>query len=605
MVEAVALHSLRARLLLVVGLAVIPAFGLIVHTALEQRRDAVRDVQESALRLARLAASEQGRRLAGARNLLIALSRLPDVRRPDTPACHRLLADLLPEYPLYLNLGVIDPRGRLVCSALPVAAETNLADRAYFQRAVDSRNFAIGDFQIGRVTGKASVNVAYPVLDRGAVTGVIFAAIDLDWLNQLVRDARLPEGSTFTVIDRHGTVLVRHPERTWVGRAYPDSDLVELVRSASAAGIGELAEPDGVPRLLGFSPLLDGGRAGDVYVSIGIPVEAAVSDANRLLLGNLAGLGVVAVLAVAAVWYAGDVFVVRRVRGLVAASRRLAAGDLSATSGGPYGGEIGELARAFDEMAAALRARERELARHHAALLQTEKLAAIGRLAAGVAHELRNPLTVIDGRVQLLEREAARGQVDPAMLGRHLASFQEAAQRMRGIMNGLSSYCKPARAEPGPLDVGELLAAAGELVGHEARSRDIALEVDVAPDLPPVLGERSEMMQVLVNLATNGIEAMASGGHLRLRGRLDGANGPGPGGPAVLIEVQDDGPGIPADRLAAIWEPFYTTKAEGTGLGLSIVRGLVDKQPGASIGVESAPGRGTTFRLRMPVSPSR
>jgi signal transduction histidine kinase len=586
-------RSLRARLLAIVGLALIPALGLILYTGLEERRAAIAHAQETAVRLARLAASEQGRRLAGSRNLLVALARLPEVRRRDGTACSAAFADLLRDYPFYLNLGATDARGVIFCSALPPDGPTHVGDRAYFQRALATRDFAVGDFQVGRVTRKASLNVAYPWLDdAGAVGGVVFAAIDLGWLGQLVRDARLPDGSTFTVIDRHGTVLLRYPEETWVGRPHPQLAVVDAIRPAGA-GVAEGPGPDGVPRLLGFSPLLDGGPAGDVFVSIGIPRSAAVAAANRRLAWNLAVLGVVGLLAVAAARYAGDVLLVRRLNRVVAAARRLAAGDLSARAGGPYDGEIGQLAQSFDEMAEAIR-------QHQAALVRNEKLAAIGRLAAGVAHELRNPLTVIDGRLQLLEQQAARGAVDPDRLPRHLAALREAAHRMRRIMDGLSSYSKPAKPTPSVLDVHELLTSTRELVAHAARARRIAVEVDVAADLPPVLGDRSEMMQILVNLATNGIEAMADGGRLTLRGRLESPTGESSS--TVRIEVQDSGPGIPEDQIAAIWEPFYTTKAEGTGLGLSIVRGLVDRQPEASIGVRTAPGSGATFILRMPAA---
>ena len=190
---SVRLKSLRARLLAIVAVSVVPAFGLIVYTGLEQRREAVGLAQEAAVRLARLAASEQGRRLGGARDLLVALSRLPEVRRRDAAACGAVLADLRRQYDLYLNFGAIDERGRLVCSALPAADDVALGDRPYFQRAVATRRFAVGDYQVGRVTGKASLNVAYPILSEGgAVEGAVFAAIDLGWLRQLVQDAQLP-----------------------------------------------------------------------------------------------------------------------------------------------------------------------------------------------------------------------------------------------------------------------------------------------------------------------------------------------------------------------------------------------------------------------------
>jgi len=207
------LSSLRVRLLLLVVLAVLPALALIVYTAAEQRRAAIADVQETALRVARLAATDQGRRIASAGELLVALAQFREVRLRDGARCSALFAEVLKRYPLYLNLGAVNSSGELFCSALPISEPTNVADRAYFKRAVASRDFAVGDYQIGRATKKASVNVAYPVLgEEGTVRGAVFAAIDLASLNQIVREARLPERSTFTVVDRQGTVLVHHPD---------------------------------------------------------------------------------------------------------------------------------------------------------------------------------------------------------------------------------------------------------------------------------------------------------------------------------------------------------------------------------------------------------
>ena len=235
------------------------------------------------------------------------------------------------------------------------------------------------------------------------------------------------------------------------------------------------------------------------------------------------------------------------------------------------------------------------LRRQQEALFKNEKLADLGRLAAGVAHELRNPLTVVAARLQLLDMENGRGPVPPENLKRTIGSLGEAAERMRRIMEGLSSYSKPQRPEPTLLNVWELLTTAAQLVAYKARSGNVTVTVQVGLDtLPQVRGDRSQMMQILVNLANNAIEAMAStGGTLVLRVAVrDG----------VVVEVVDNGPGIPEDRFARIWEAFYTTKDEGTGLGLSIVKALVDEQPGAKIEVESRVGIGTTFRITMPAA---
>lgn len=228
---------------------------------------------------------------------------------------------------------------------------------------------------------------------------------------------------------------------------------------------------------------------------------------------------------------------------------------------------------------------------------QNEKLAALGRLAAGIGHELKNPLTVITGRVDLLARQIAQsGMATAEDLVRDVERIGEAAARMRRIMESLSAYSKPVKPEPTLLDVAELLVATKEVIAYEARKSGVSVVIEAPDVLPKVRGDRSQLMQIFVNLATNGIQAMAEagGGELRLRARVEAHR--------LRIDVTDTGSGIPENLRAKIWEPFYTTKAEGTGLGLSIVRGLVAEQPGATLEMDSQPGVGTSFTLTMPVA---
>lgn len=239
---------------------------------------------------------------------------------------------------------------------------------------------------------------------------------------------------------------------------------------------------------------------------------------------------------------------------------------------------------------------EQQLLRQREALHRSEKLADLGRLAAGVAHELRNPLTVIAARSELVQRQLARSGEAARALTPHIAYMEEAAARMKRIVNGLSSYARPSRTEPTLLDVRDLLEATRELLRPDARKYGIDVAVEVPQQPAPVLGDQSRLMQILVNLGTNAVEAMAErGGGLVLRARVGSADDVG----RVVIEVSDTGPGIPPDRLEKIWEPFYTTKPEGTGLGLSIVRSLTEEQPGAVLTLESVPERGSTFRLSL------
>lgn len=617
---ALSFSSLRGRLLALVLFAILPGFALTLYAAVEQRHAATADVQDTALRLARLAASDHGRWIAGARQLLVGLALLPSVRERNGPACSRSFADILRRYPLYANLGAAAPDGRVFCSAIPLEFQVHIADRQYFRLAMTSRDFAVGEYQIGRVTGKSTVNVGFPVRDDTGTLAVVFAAIDLGELHRFLEEAKLPEGSTLTVVDQSGTVLVHHPDHErWVGRNIRAAPLFASI-AAERLGVTEANGIDDVPRLFGFSPLLGTPASGDVYVSIGIPQSSAVAEANWALVRNLAALALVTVLALAAAWAGSSALVLRQVDALVTATTRIAAGDLTArTRVGRGAGELDQLARAFDEMAETLQGdiaerqrTEQELQHQREALYRSEKMADLGRLAAGVAHELKNPLAVVAGRVGLLEMQTKQGKLSPAdVLSNHVASMKEAVGRMTKIMRGLSTYAKPAKPERTLLDLRELLSAVQDLVAHPARSGNVTIRIEAPRELPAVLGDRSQLMQVFLNLTTNAIEAMGgTGGRLALRVRVEEGASAGRGaeteGPTsagtVRVEVADTGPGILADDLAKIWEPFYTTKPEGTGLGLSIVRSLVEEQPGATITVESAPGQGTTFMLTMPVA---
>jgi len=357
--------SLRVRLQLLMLLSLAPASGLVLYTVSEQRRLAATDVQAQMLRLARLAASQQQQLIEGTRQLLIAFAELPSIRGRGA-ACSATLATLLPQFPLYANFGVIQPDGAVTCSAVPLASPLNLRDRSYFQRALTERRFAVGEYQIGRITHIASINFGYPILtETDGVEGVVFAALNLSWLNHLKADTELPDGGTLMVVDRAGTILARYPEgERWIGQALPDAPLARAVFERYGEGTAAARGLDGVKRLYAFAPL-GSGEQDRIDVVIGIPVAVALADANRLLRWNLILLGVVACLVLAATGIFGERLIVRPAQALVQATKRLAHGDLSVRAGGRYPqGELGELAQAFNGMAASL---ERSLAeRRHA-----------------------------------------------------------------------------------------------------------------------------------------------------------------------------------------------------------------------------------------------
>lgn len=236
-------------------------------------------------------------------------------------------------------------------------------------------------------------------------------------------------------------------------------------------------------------------------------------------------------------------------------------------------------------------------AREHALLIQEERMAALGRMAAGVAHELNNPLTMLLGRTQLLRIKAAtRPALAADEIARHAAVLEEVGHRMKRIVESLSLYSKPPKAELQPLEAAPLLTATLEMVEFTARKAGVTLRMDASGSRGlRLLGDRSYVLQVLLNLASNALDAVTRGGTVTLSA-LRGSDSD------VALEVADDGPGIPREVQARIWEPFFTSKAEGTGLGLAIVRSLVTEM-GGRIEVESEPNRGTVFRVSLPQAP--
>ncbi len=401
----VRVSRLRVWLLGLVLLAALPGVGVTLSQLMAARHREAAEARHSALLLARLLAAEHARLVSGGRELLVSLAQRTATEGLDREACGAHLVALLRELPSYANLGVATPDGTVVCSAVPLPGPVNIADRPYFQRALATHDLGVGEYQVGRITGRPTLNLGYPVRDaRGTVQGLVFAAIDLTWVSELATATQLPAGAELFVVDGAGTVLSRYPEEPgWSGRSLLGTTLAPLLQQT---GEGSLAASglDGVPRLYSVVPLSS--DMGGTRLALGIPQSVAYAQVRALARAALL-LGAVAAAALLLAWLGLNRVLLRPVARLLAATRRLGAGDLRARSGLPHTGhELHQLARSFDAMAAALAQREEQL--HHQAL--------------------HDPLTGLPNRALFLDRlrqalARAEGQSPVAVLLLNLDRF--------------------------------------------------------------------------------------------------------------------------------------------------------------------------------------
>jgi signal transduction histidine kinase len=224
----------------------------------------------------------------------------------------------------------------------------------------------------------------------------------------------------------------------------------------------------------------------------------------------------------------------------------------------------------------------------------SEKMASIGLLAAGVAHEVNTPLTGISSFTQMLLQQADKD--DPRT--KVLEKIERQTFRAAKIVNGLLNLAGPPQVEAGPVDLHAVVNDVLSLVDHQFRAGKIKVRKELAGMPPIVEGIEYKLQQVFLNLFLNARDAMPRGGWLSIATRLAGE--------IVTVEVADTGSGIPSEHLSRIYDPFFTTKAigQGTGLGLSITYGIVQEH-GGTISCTSAPDQGTRFRLQLPLASVR
>jgi two-component system NtrC family sensor kinase len=344
----------------------------------------------------------------------------------------------------------------------------------------------------------------------------------------------------------------------------------------------------------------------EVQLSLGPVDEQLKASEYQMGIALIATVAIVLLLTGFLVWR----MVIRPVRRLTTGTVRVAAGEFSTKVPVTSRDEIGELALAWNTMVDQLGRARRELEEWsntlehrveektaalesaHEKVLLSAKMASLGKLAAAVAHEINNPLAGINTFARLLRKKLDAGDVESA---RVLDLVASEAERCGGIVRNLLLFSRVPGARFSREDVGAVLDRCALLLKHQAELQEVAIRVEKAEDLPAVVCDISQIQQLVLALAVNGIEAMPEGGTLTLSTRRGGEAG-------VVLSVADTGSGIEPEDLDHIFEPFYTRKEQGkgVGLGLSVAYGIVKRHHGR-IEVDSTVGMGTTFHVHLPL----
>jgi signal transduction histidine kinase/CheY-like chemotaxis protein len=608
-------------MLAIVSVALVPALGFQIYAETEVRRIRQQVVEEEALRLVHLVAAEKRRIVEGADEVLKAISASPALQDVGPEHCQRLLANLLGQSPRYSAATVVGLDGHPVCTSSPFDQGIGASNRSIRRLALQTGGFVVGEYNMGGVIGQATIQMARPFRNQaGMAVGVVDVALSIPWLGQQLDGVALPPGATASISDRNGTILASTSDGArLVGKA-----ILAENRSYLQGNEIRLAVRDSPQRVVAYSP--PGADPAGFLISVAVERDvtlAAMSQANQI---GFALISLGDVLALATTAFLGAHLISRPVKQLLMTAERWRTGDLAARSGlHNDGSEFGRLGAAFDGMAAAVGEREaalrrltdnlearvleevaaREAAQARAA--HAERVQVLGQLAGGIAHDFNNVLQAVEGAAMLIERRL-RSETEVRRLVRIVMG---ASGRGASITRRLLAFGRRSDLRAEALDVVALLTDMQGMLSHTLGAT-IEVSVKLGAGLLPLFADKGQIETALVNLATNGRDAMPLGGRLTLSAdteivsstSLTHPQGPGPGR-YVRLTVADTGVGMEPATLARLGEPFFTTKGVGvgTGLGLPMVKGFAE-QSGGALRVESNPGKGTIVTIWLPAADS-
>jgi signal transduction histidine kinase len=603
-------NNLRFRLLLLVALAVIPALGVTLYSGIEQRQDARNDAVRSAFRSIRSVANYHETIVEGIHQTMRVLSLSPELRNPQT--CGSFLAGIDAANLFSDLILVVDNSGEVYCSSSKATLSLDLAETSYFQKAVESGEFTIGEPLVYSEVDTYYLPLLLPVSSANAAENfVLLTMLDLTLMAENETIYNLPAQSAILVIDDTGQVLMRHPEtEVWVGQRLPNAPVIQQILAQGHEGSTEAQGIDNIMRFYAFIPFTSG-EDHSTYLSVGIPSETVYASANRIVTQSLLLIGLSSLLAMLTAWFGGE-FLFLRVVSLTAerdeAERRLRDSNLRlevrvAERTAELADVNQKLQNELEERKRTvilLRAREGELNRLLHLLERSNR--DLQDFAYITSHDLQEPLRKIQAFGDRLAHRY-HDQIDQEGV-MYINRMTTSARRMQNMINDLLQYSRVS-TRGGNFVMISLKGIIEEVLQDlELRVRETGGVVKVG-ELPEIEADPVQMRQLFQNLIGNSLKFHRDGVPpvINISSKIV-QNGPGDENKQVQLCVEDNGIGFEDKYIDRIFQPFQRLHSkdtyEGSGIGLAVCRKIANRH-GGDITAQSIPDQGSQFFITLSV----